>query len=550
MNARSQAHLRLARYHHEFSMILGIIVVIAIAGIRMVGSDPNGETRPLWDRALASFLGLMQCFGLVIGISFVLASIEILKQTAARYQCRRIENKLARLDPILHDGLAQATPSNLVRVLRLLRDPHENVRRQAIAAAFTLLRARPALINQVVSVPSLEEAVLEGVSFAQALAATPLTEDLLARVTLGAKLGAGTAEKRLAPVTSIPATLAHWVHLHRPQGGSAEIQVSIGYDTGHLPSLVERSRFLALYFYICTTDHKRFQALLRRPPRDPNAAFGLVIRGDIVEVRAPGQARGHRLDYVFPLPVHLSEANLVGFFHQIQILNLGLLVACAEDACRVLLPGKIPAWLDARRLALGRVYREFERRFVALLRAHDRYRDPSRIHRLNPGDHAERVQAFECYRLEECLYPQYKWVVPLYDPDIRWERLLVPLRGVEAMLLHQGEVEGRDHTRGVEFLHQVRRLGYESAGSLEQVLQGASPESFNHGCPGDPFIDPTWKDATMQYLAGVSRAIARKECSLEQLPDPVTFRQAAAYYSIEGAAEVALIPRSFPEVES
>src|SRR4029077_7724077 len=131
----------------------------------------------------------------------------------------------------------------------------------------------------------------------------------------------------------------------------------VGYDTGALPFLAERGRFVALYLFIATTDLARFQALVPRPARDPNPAFGLLIRGDVVEVRFPGQARGHRLDYVFPLPSRLSTTNLAGLFRDLQLLNLGLLVACVEDACRVLLPGAAPSWLDARRRALAARYR-------------------------------------------------------------------------------------------------------------------------------------------------------------------------------------------------
>src|SRR5262249_28085247 len=152
--------------------------------------------------------------------------------------------------------------------------------------------------------------------------------------------------------SSDPAALVEWIGRHRkPEGEKAanpEVQISIGYDTGSLPWLEERARFLALYTYIVTTDLQRFQALVHRPSRDPNAAYGLVIRGDVLEARFPGQARGHRLDFVFPLPVRLSAANLTGLIRQLQVLNLGLLIACAEEAARVLLPEEPPAWLDDR----------------------------------------------------------------------------------------------------------------------------------------------------------------------------------------------------------
>jgi hypothetical protein len=533
MIARRLNRFRQGRCHQEHVMVLAMIVVVCLASIRLLSPEQPADGRPLWDRVVASLLGLFQCFGLVVLISFVLASYEVMKQTVARYKSRRVETKLARLEPILRDALPYATPQGLVRVLRDLPDGNEEVRRQALSAAYTLMRADPSLPISPWARELFEEAILQGVGFARAMAATPPDDDLLARVTLGAKLGAGTSEKRLAPVTSSPATLAQWIESHRREEINPEVQVSVGYDTSPLPYLVERGRFLALYLYVSTTDLRRFQALLRRPPRDPNAAYGLVIRGDVVEVKYPGQSRGHRLDYVFPLPVRLSEANLAGLVKEVQLLNLGLLVACVQDLCRALLPGAPPAWLDERRQAAGRAYRAFERKLVAALRAHDRHREPSRIHRLVPADHAERVRAFENHRLEECLYPQYSWVVPLYDPDTRWERLLAPLRGVEAMLLHQGPVEGRDVTRGVDFLQQVRRLGYEAASAIEQALSGQELPPATGAASADPFIDPANEEATVAYLRQVSRAIGRGDCCLEDLPDPVTFRRAAAYYEVE-----------------
>src|SRR5262249_46459279 len=151
------------------------------------------------------------------------------------------------------------------------------VRRHALGAAFALLRHNPTL-NDSPHRAGLEKALLDELGFARTLAETPLDQPLLERVTLGAKLGAGSADKRLAPPTSDPAKLRQWVDQHRREHDNPEIQVSIGYDTGSLPYLRERSRFVALCLFVATTDLQQFQALVRRPPRDPNAAYGLVIR--------------------------------------------------------------------------------------------------------------------------------------------------------------------------------------------------------------------------------------------------------------------------------
>lgn len=546
--ARTCVHARKGGGHvYEHAIMMVLIVVVCLTALRLVAGSQPPDTRPLWDRILASVLGVLQCFGMVLGVSVVLASVEVIKQTAARYQAWRIGIKLAHLESLATRVQARATPGEWTAVLRCLQDSNDGIRHRALSTSFMLLRAAPALATGSTRT-LLEQALLQLPGFARTLADTPLDADLRERVTLGAKLGAGTTEKRLAPVTSSPDELARWVEACRGHGPNPEIQVSIGYDTGPLPSLVDRGRFLALYLFVSTTDLSRFQGLLHRPPRDPNAAYGLLIRGDVVEVRYPGQCRGHRLDYVFPLPTRLSTANLAGLFREIQLLSLGLLAATAADAARVLLGGDLPPWIDARRAGIARIWRGFERRLVALLRRHDRYREPQHLHRLIATDDLERLQAFEQYRLEECLYPHYSWVVPLYDPDTRWDRLLAPLRGIEGMLLHQGEVEGRDVPRGTDFIHQLRRLGYRTASAIEAALAENSPRHSDAPLPPDPFIDPAEEEATQHYLRRVNQAIARGETTLEEVPDPTTFRQALAYYDITEQS-AARIENPLPEVD-
>src|SRR5262249_53858382 len=159
-------------------------------------------------------------------------------------------------------------------------------------------------------------------------------------------------EKRISPATSDPGVLAGWLHAQRDEAVPQEVQVSIGYDTGPLPAQLERGKFLALYLFIAGTDLKRFQALTHKPARDPNAAFGLLIRGDRVEVLYPGQASGKRLDYVFTLPGQLSENNLAEFLRQLQLLNFGMLVAAVEESHRAFFPGEAPPGLDDRARAV------------------------------------------------------------------------------------------------------------------------------------------------------------------------------------------------------
>jgi hypothetical protein len=516
----------------ESTVMLALIIVVCIAALRLAVPEQQPDPRPLSDRILAAALGLAQCFGLFVGASILLASVELAKQSAARYRQRRVEKKLARLRPVLRDANGLASPDHLKRVLRLLGDADPGVRQHALGAAYCLLRGNATLAPVAATGrAALERALLLEPGFARTLQESAGQTPLPELVTLGAKIGAGSAEKRIAPVTSDPAVLARWIGDHRDPRKQQELQVSIGYDTGTLPFLAERAKFLALFLYVASTDLKRFQALTRRPARDPNAAFGLLIRGDVVEVRYPGQARGRRLDYVFPLPARLTTASLTGFLRQFQLLNLGLLLAAVDDACRALVPAEPPAWFDARLRAASRVYRRFERRLVALLRQHDRYREPALIHPLVSADHGERVRAFRTYRLEECLYPQYAWVVPLYGTDSSWDRLLPPLRTVEGMLLHQGEVEDSTVTRGLDFIHKMRLLGYQTATALEEVLAAAEPTAVE--VPPDPFIDAGDEEATTHYLRRVSRALWAAEASPEDLPEPATFRKAADYYEIE-----------------
>jgi hypothetical protein len=229
--------------------------------------------------------------------------------------------------------------------------------------------------------------------------------------------------------------------------------------------------------------------------------------------------------------------GLAGFLHELQLLNLGLLLAVVDDSCKALFPEGPPTWLDARARACARAYRLFERRLVALLRRFDRYRSPRKVHRLVASDHAERVRAFRHYRLEECLYPQYNWVVPLYGADTSWERLLPPLRAVEAMLLHQGKVKDREVTRGLHFIHQVRLLGHRTVTALEEALAGTAlpgPE-----VPPDPFLDAQDVEATKHYLRRVGGALAEGEARPEDLPEPSRFRAAAAYYQVGHAGALA-----------
>ena len=512
--------------------VLFVFFVFLMVASRLFGPAAVVDSVSFGQRVLTVLLLLVQCFGFLVGTGFLLALLNTLKHYLARSHVRRLEDSLMRLAPLTRDTRGHANAESFSLVLPHLGDMSSGLRHPALRAAYCLLRANPDLGTDPATRTKLQRVLPDACGFAETMTQTPFEESLLPRVTLGGKLGAGTVEKRLAPVTSDPAELAAWFDENRPPSGTpTELQVSIGFDTGPLPWLEERARFLGLYLFITTTHLDHFQALLHRPHRDPNAAFGLVIRGDIIEPRFPGQRSGHRLDYVFPMPEQLSQANLAGLFRQLQLLNLGLLCACASEVTRVFLDSS-PAWLDNGRASLARRYADFERKFVRLLRSFDAHRDAGRIHALDEADHAERVYAFTHYRLEECLYPPYRWIVPLYSLDTRWDRLLEPLRSVEGMLLHQGPVEGRDLTRGSDFIRQVRRLGYDTAEALDDALGQKDLPTTTATAALDPFIDPVDEEATLHYLHRMSRALALGVLQPEDLPDPATFRQAATYYGV------------------
>ncbi len=365
MFARQPYQVRWGRHVPEYVVYLLALLTSGLLLAHFVAAMARPDPLPVWERLWGRLWYLVQCGGMFIGLLLFYSCVQILKQVAFTYHLRRLDARRLRLQPISRDARLHATLPNLMQAARALNDHDDEVKQQALSAAFALLRVKPDLADNPRLRARLERALLESPGFVRTLAETPVEADLRQRVTLGGKLGAGTCEKRIAPVSSHPVDLARWIDHYRRHDVNQEVQVSIGYDTGNLPPLEERGRFIALYLFIATTDLSRFMALMHRPPRDPNAAYGLLIRGDVVEVQYPGQRRGRRLDYVFPLPTRLSTANLAGLIREIQLLNLGMLIACAADAQRTLLPGPVPAWLDDRRQAVANCYRDFERRLVA-----------------------------------------------------------------------------------------------------------------------------------------------------------------------------------------
>jgi len=519
---------RRGQCQHEYLVLLALVLGGCLCVIHWL--TPGNVVDPWsWEGVRAAFQSILSILAVLLGLPLFMMLAALTMDTVGRIRRTQTERHLATLRRLQRAGM-QASERDLRTALRFTRHRQADVRQQAVETALFLTHACASLGKSLVSHrPAIERALRSELGFVQALADQGPQTPLIALVTLGAKLGAGTEAKAIAQATSDPAELARWICSQESVRRSSEIQVSVGYDTGPIPSQTERARFLALFLYVASTDLRRFQALTPRPQRDANAAYGLLIRGDRIEPKFRGQVRGKRLDYVFSLPRLMTPASWAEFLREVQLLNLGLLLASAEDSYRGFFQPEAPAWLDSRLRAIAGAYRTFERRLVTLLRQYDEFRDSRLIHPLDRCDHRERVAALRAYRLEECLYPQHPWVVPLYGIDGSWDRLLPVLRAVEGMLLHQGEVAGGTVTRGWQFIRDVRLTGYRSAMEIRELLDESHPAA-PAAVHLDPFIDPQNEPATRYYLQAVHQALAEGDVSLNQLLDPRTFLQASSYY--------------------
>src|SRR5262249_13285662 len=146
MKAR-QPHVRAARVSHDYLLMLAMMFVVCIAIVRILTPDQATDSRPLWERLLASLVGLLQCFGLLLGACVLLALIEAISGPASRSPLRRIERRRERLEPLIQDASDHANAAELGRVARSLDDGNDAVRRHAVGAAFALLRRDPSLAD-------------------------------------------------------------------------------------------------------------------------------------------------------------------------------------------------------------------------------------------------------------------------------------------------------------------------------------------------------------------------------------------------------------------
>jgi hypothetical protein len=99
--------LRRGRCNNEHVLMLVVLLVLAaVAAIRLSTPEQPPGPRPLWDRVVRSLVGLLQCFGLVIIASVLVASVEVLKQVHSRYKLRQVEKKLTHPQQLSRDGRA------------------------------------------------------------------------------------------------------------------------------------------------------------------------------------------------------------------------------------------------------------------------------------------------------------------------------------------------------------------------------------------------------------------------------------------------------------
>ena len=435
--------------------------------------------------------------------------------------------KLTQIEKRVGIKSAPQGTKDLQSLLTFLKSSDDNLTASAFGSIAAVVQTQPSLQVLLKSQRLLIEAtMLRHFGFAEALRSQQVTGMPVAvdeLVTLGAKVGAGTGGKQISPVTSDSARLASWIISNRGPR-SRELQVSVGYDLGLFPAQRQRSKFIALYLYIATTDLQNFQSLLPRPRRDHGAAYGMLIRGEVVEVLFPGQSSGRRMDYIFSIHPHLPEDRLRTVVRQIQMLNLGLMLAALLDTYQAFFPGELPPWFTPQQHGMAECYRQFEHGLVRLLREYDHHRHADLIHPLDVEDHQQRRQAFSTFRLEECLYPHREWLAPLYGDNLHWDHLLPALRVVEGMLLHQGAVSGKEVTRGNQFIRDTRLLGYETVEQLEAILS-QQPWSAPPPLSRDPFLDEDNPQATKLYLADIMHRLQKEELHSKSLMDVALFQR-------------------------
>src|SRR4051794_30444832 len=108
----------------DFVLMLLILFVFMVAVMRWLGPEDSPDTRSLGHRIFTIILGFVQCFGLIVGVGFLLALFELFKRYLAQSHARLMEDKLAGIIPLTQDARQGSSSNNLAVVLHHLDDPN------------------------------------------------------------------------------------------------------------------------------------------------------------------------------------------------------------------------------------------------------------------------------------------------------------------------------------------------------------------------------------------------------------------------------------------
>ncbi len=437
--------------------------------------------------------------------------------------------------------------SDLSSILDSLKDKDPKIREEALITLNDLVITNPSLRNLEVykaEKETVKDTLLSYLNFIKPVIETPRALiDKLVTLEVGIVSLDGQKETRFA--TSNILKLVDWVIQNRTGRGMEHLRVIVNYDTGSFVSQVERGRFIALFLYLENSARSPtfFSLGPVSPNADPHESYGHFFQ----RYRIGGE---RNLSYLFRLSTAVVETEetleskeslrtrVYDRLEQVQLLNLGLLLASAEDSYKVFFPGESPFGNDVKLKLIAQLYRAFERRFVSFLREYNRFRNPDSILSLKeaPQIYQERRKAFENYFLEEALFPFYSWLYPVKDSQ---DRLLPLFRAIEGMELQDDlsktlwDIES-NFVVGREFVERSAEIGDEFQRAMKRILSNKLLtsneftseflEAFDDAAKFfDPFMDTRTtenKMATLHYLEKVVEGLNQKLISPAELPVP------------------------------
>ncbi len=475
------------------------------------------------------------------------------EDSAKRSEIRSVTEELEELRAAVRTSESFASEVNLKLVLNQLQHKETAVRQLALAVVADFISINSSLKNlksYQENAGQIKKGLVNQLPFIKTvLRETPAIalRDLVALdVTLYTPEGKKESEFASSSTTYLVDEI---IKTKKSQRSNANIQVSLEYDTGTLPSQIERGRFISLYLYlenrILRPDFYRMDPVTKEGKEKYD--HGNIFR------RNEG-----RLSYLFRLASAviqteetLKKKKLKGRLehklNKIQLLNLGMLLASAEDSYRIFFTEEIPFWGkgDPAIRNLAQVYRAFERQFVRLLREYNHYRNPESVEDIiGPvAYHEERIQALDKYLLEEILFPTHSWLIPEVGQIDPLNQLLPFFRRLEGAELNTDEgknpVLGNALSVGEEFIHRMEEIGDEFYIAAIQVLSNnplthseLNQDFLNSygdaGAQWDPLMDETvHKDYTRHYVDSVKEALKLKRLSFAELSVSDLFKKEA-----------------------